>query len=150
MSGGKHRSFITKVNGVICAQPIHNGQTFTKIILDTNTREMSYELIDVSSLKDDINESLEKIFTDIQIDLKDFLDKEIGHLDKDIIIDDMDKYYTIVLSNYRASNTSVYPAYENAEVLREISIDMSEIIMDYLQKKQQIKLIDESNYVVKY
>ena len=111
---------------------------------------MSYELIDVSSLKDNINESLEKIFTDIQNNLKDFLDKKIGHLDKDIIIDDMDKYYTIVLSNYRASNTSVYPAYENAEVLREINIDMSEIIMDYLQKKQEIKLIDESNYVVKY
>lgn len=102
MSGGQHRSFITKVNGVICAQPLHNGQTFTKIILDTNTREMSYELIDVSSLKDAINESLEKIFTDIQIDLK------------------------------------------------EINIDISEIIMNYLQKKQQIKLIDESNYVVKY
>ena len=63
---------------------------------------MSYELIDVSSLKDAINESLEKIFTDIQIDLK------------------------------------------------EINIDISEIIMNYLQKKQQIKLIDESNYVVKY
>ncbi|MDU1855459.1 MAG: bifunctional metallophosphatase/5'-nucleotidase, partial [Clostridium baratii] len=69
---------------------------------------------------------------------------------KDNELIDMDKDYTIVLSNYRASNTSVYPAYENAEVLKEINIDMSEIIMDYLQKKQQIKLIDESNYVVKY
>lgn len=283
LSGHQHRSFITKVNGVICAQPLHNGQTFTKIILDTDTKEMSYELVDVSSLKDDINESLEKIFTDVQNDLKDFLDKEIGHLDKDILINDiflarlkghpfinllhqiqldisnadfsslslfdcaigfkkditikdvlinypyantlkvlkikgsklkeaieksatyfvveneevkinkdfllpkvqnynydtyggliyeidlskefgsrvvsmkkvnepidMDKYYTIVLSNYRASNTSVYPAYENAEVLKEINIDMSEIIMDYLQKQQQIKLVDKSNYVVKY
>lgn len=283
LSGHQHRSFITKVKGVICSQPLNNGQTFTKIVLDTDTKEMNYELVDVSLLKDDINEDLEKIFTNIQGDLKDFLDTEIGHLDKDIIIDDiflarlkghpfinllhqiqldisnadfsalslfdcaigfkkditikdvlinypyantlkvlkikghqlkeaieksatyfvvennevhisedfllpkvqnynydtyggltyeidlskkfgdrvvsmkknnetinMDDDYTIVLSNYRASNTSVYPAYENAEILKEINLDMSEIIMDYLQKKDKIELVDESNYVVKY
>lgn len=283
LSGHQHRSFITKVKGVICSQPLNNGQTFTKIVLDTDTKEMNYELVDVSLLKDDINEDLEKIFTNIQGDLKDFLDTEIGHLDKDIIIYDiflarlkghpfinllhqiqldisnadfsalslfdcaigfkkditikdvlinypyantlkvlkikghqlkeaieksatyfvvennevhisedfllpkvqnynydtyggltyeidlskkfgdrvismkknnetinMDDDYTIVLSNYRASNTSVYPAYENAEILKEINLDMSEIIMDYLQKKDKIELVDESNYVVKY
>ena len=50
---------------------------------------MSYELIDVSTLKNNINQDLEKIFTGIQSDLKDFLDTEIGHLDKDITIDDI-------------------------------------------------------------
>ncbi|MGG7078582.1 bifunctional metallophosphatase/5'-nucleotidase [Clostridium sardiniense] len=283
LSGHQHRSFITKVKGVICSQPLNNGQTFTKIILDTDTKELTYELVDVKLLNDDIDESLEKIFTSVQGDLKDFLDTEIGHLDKDIIIDDiflarlkghpfinllhqiqldisdadfsalslfdcaigfkkditikdvlinypyantlkvlkikgaqlkkaieksatyfvatdnevhiskdfllpkvqnynydtyggltyeidlskefgdrvvsmkkndevikMDDYYTIVLSNYRASNTSVYPAYENAEALKEINLDMSEIIMDYLQKKDKIDLVDESNYIVKY
>ena len=283
LSGHQHRSFITKINGVICSQPLNNGQTFAKIILDTDTKEMSYELVDVSKLENDINKDLEKIFTSIQSDLKDFLDTEIGHLDKDIIVDDiflarleghpfinllhkiqldisnadfsavslfdcaigfkknitikdvlinypfantlkvlkitgsklkeaieksatyftlennevqisedfllpkvqnynydtyagltyeidltrergdrvismkkdnkdidMDKYYTIVLSNYRASNTSVYAAYENAEIEKEINVDMSEIIMDYLQTKNKIKTVDESNYKIKY
>ena len=283
LSGHQHRSFITKINGVICSQPLNNGQTFAKIILDTNTKEMSYELIDVSKLENDINKDLEKIFTSIQSDLKDFLDTEIGHLDKDITIDDiflarleghpfinllhqiqldisnadfsavslfdcaigfkqnitikdvlinypfantlkvlkitgsklkeaieksatyftlennevqisedfllpkvqnynydtyagltyeidltreygdrvismkkdnkdidMEKHYTIVLSNYRASNTSVYTAYENAKVEKEINLDMSEIIMDYLQTKDKIDIINESNYKIKY
>ena len=283
LSGHQHRSFITKVNGVICSQPLNNGQTFTKIVLDTDTKEMSYELIDVSTLKNNINQDLEKIFTGIQSDLKDFLDTEIGHLDKDITIDDiflarleghpfmnllhqiqldisnadfsaislfdcaigfkknitikdvlinypfantlkvlritgeklkeaieksatyftlennevhisedfllpkvqnynydtyggltyeidltrerydrvismkkdnedidMEKYYTIVLSNYRASNTSVYTAYENAEVSKEINIDMSEIIMDYLQNNNKIELVTQNNYIIRY
>ena len=85
-----------------------------------------------------------------EIDLSKEFGNRVVSMKKDNELIDMDKDYTIVLSNYRASNTSVYPAYENAEVLKEINIDMSEIIMDYLQKKQQIKLIDESNYVVKY
>ncbi|MDY6012160.1 bifunctional UDP-sugar hydrolase/5'-nucleotidase [Clostridium sp.] len=283
LSGHQHRSFITKVNGVICSQPLNNGQTFTKIVLDTDTKEMSYELIDVSTLKNNINQDLEKIFTGIQSDLKDFLDTEIGHLDKDITIDDiflarleghpfmnllhqiqldisnadfsaislfdcaigfkknitikdvlinypfantlkvlritgeklkeaieksatyftlennevhisedfllpkvqnynydtyggltyeidltrerydrvismkkdnedidMEKYYTIVLSNYRASNTSVYTAYENAEVSKEINLDMSEIIMDYLQNNNKIELVTQNNYIIRY
>lgn len=281
LSGHQHRSFITKIKDVICAQPLNNGKTFTKIILDTDTKEVSYELIDVSLLKDEINEELESIFTNTQNDLKDFLDKEIGHLNKDIIIDDiflarlkghpfinllhdiqldisnadfsalslfdcaigfkkdisikdvlinypyantlkvlkirgsklkeaieksatyfvvendeirisdeflipkvqnynydtyggltyeidlskeaqnrvvsmkkdnepinMDDYYTIVLSNYRASNTAVYSAYKEAEVLKEINLDMSEVIMDYLQKREQIEVVDKSNFII--
>ena len=63
---------------------------------------------------------------------------------------DMEKYYTIVLSNYRASNTSVYTAYENAEVSKEINIDMSEIIMDYLQNNNKIELVTQNNYIIRY
>ncbi|MBM6837546.1 metallophosphoesterase, partial [Clostridium saudiense] len=43
LSGHQHRSFITKMNGIVCAQPLHNGQNFTKIVLDTETKEISYE-----------------------------------------------------------------------------------------------------------
>ena len=283
LSGHQHRSLIAKVNGVVCSQPLNNGQNFTKIVLDTQTKEVSYELVDVSTLNDEINEELEKIFKDVQLELKDYLDEEIGHFDKDILIDDifiarlkghpfinflhevqlsvsnadfsalslfdsaigfkknvsikdvlinypypntlkvlkikgsqlkeaieksatyfviennsvqinkdfivpkvqnynydtfggltyeidlsrefndrvismkknnqeidLNKYYTIVLNNYRASNTSIYPCYENAEVIKEINIDMSEIIIDYLQKHDEVKVIDEVNYIIKY
>ena len=46
----------------------------------------------------------------------------------------MDKTYTIVLNNYRASNTSIYPAYKGCKVVKEINLDISEIILDYIQK----------------
>ena len=283
LSGHQHRSLIAKIKGVVCSQPLNNGQNFAKIILDTETKEISYELVDVSILSDEIDEKLEVIFKEVQLELKDYLDEEIGHFCKDIIIDDifiarlkghpfinflhevqidishadfsalslfdsaigfkkdvsirdvlinypypntlkvlkikgsqlkeaieksatyfviedgsvqinkdflvpkvqnynydtfggltyeidlskafndrvismkknnqqikLDEYYTIVLNNYRASNTSIYPCYENAEVIKEINIDMSEIIIDYFQKHNEVKVVDEVNYVIKY
>lgn len=282
LSGHQHRSFITKINGVVCAQPLHNGQNFTKVVLDTESKELSYELIDVSKLNDEINEDMEKIFSDVQVELQDYLNNEIGEFDKDIIMDDifiarlkghpfinflhqvhldvsgadfsalslfdsaigfkknvsirdvlinypypntlmvlkisrhklkeaiekaatyfvvednevkistgflvpkvqnynydtfggltyeidlskefgnrvvsmkkdgkeidLNKEYTIVLNNYRATNTSIYPAYENAKVVKEINIDISELIINYFQENKKIKVIDESNYIIK-
>ena len=89
LSGHQHRSLITKIKGVVCSQPLNNGQNFAKIILDTETKEVSYELVDVSILSDEIDEKLEGIFKEVQLELKDYLDEEIGHFDKDIIIDDI-------------------------------------------------------------
>ena len=89
LSGHQHRSFITMINGVLCSQPLHNGQKFSKIILDTETNEVSYELVDVSLLNDEINEDMEKIFNNVETELKDYLDREIGCFDKDIVIDDI-------------------------------------------------------------
>ena len=283
LSGHQHRSFITKINNIICSQPMHNGQNFTKIVLDTETKEVSYELIDVSKLDNKINEKLEERFTTINENLNKYLDKEIGSFKSDIILEDifiarlkghpfinflqevqldvsladfsalslfdsaigfnknvsirdvlinypypntlkvlkikgskvkeaieksatyfvvennevkineeflvpkvqnynydifygltyeidlnrnfgdrvvsmkkdgvdidLNKDYTIVLSNYRATNTSIYRAYENAEVVKEINMDMSEIIINYFQKYGNIDVSDKSNYIIKY
>ena len=54
------------------------------------------------------------------------------------------------MNNYRASNTSIYPSYEGAEVVGEVNIDISEIIIDYIQEKKVIKTVDENNYKIKY
>ena len=70
LSGHQHRSFITKIKGVVCSQPLNNGQNFTKIILDTETKEVSYELVDVSKLNDEIDEKLESIFKEVQGEFK--------------------------------------------------------------------------------
>lgn len=283
LSGHQHRSFITKLNGIICAQPMHNGQNFTKIVIDTETKEATYELVDVSKLDNEINSNLENGFTKINEELEEYLDKEIGHFKNDIILDDifiarlkghpfinflhevqlevsnadfsalslfdtaigfkknvsirdvlinypypntlkvlkvtgskikeaieksatyfvlennevkineeflvpkvqnynydtfagltyeidlnkefynritsikkdgeeidLDKDYTIVLNNYRASNTGIYPAYENAEVVREINMDMSELIIDYFQRHKEVDIPDGSCYKIKY
>ncbi|MBS6501757.1 MAG: bifunctional metallophosphatase/5'-nucleotidase [Clostridium sp.] len=283
LSGHQHRSFITKVNGVICTQPMHNGQNFTKIVIDTETKEAIYELVDVSKLNDEINIELEKRFTNLNKELQEYLDKEIGHFKNDIILDDifiarlkghpfinflhevqldvsdadfsalslfdtaigfkkkvsirdvlinypypntlkvlkikgskvkeaieksatyfvlennevkinneflvpkiqnynydtfagltyeidlnkdfgnrvvsmkkdgkeidLNEDYTIVLNNYRASNTAIYPAYENAEVVKEINMDMSELIIDYFQRNHEVDVPGESSYIIKY
>ena len=89
LSGHQHRSFITKIKDVICSQPMHNGQSFTKVVIDTESNDISYELIDVSKLNDDIDDKLENIFTQTQKDLEVYLDKIIGEFDKDIKVDDI-------------------------------------------------------------
>ena len=89
LSGHQHRSFITKIKGVICSQPMHNGQSFTKVVIDTDSKDISYELVDVSKLNDKINDKLENIFTQTQKDLDVYLDQIIGEFDKDMVVDDI-------------------------------------------------------------
>jgi 2',3'-cyclic-nucleotide 2'-phosphodiesterase/3'-nucleotidase len=282
LSGHQHRSFITKINDVVCSQPMNNGQNFAKIILDTTTKEVSYELVDVNNLDIEVNKKLEEIFTEENIKLQKYLDKQIGHFSDDIIIDDvflarlkghpyinflhdvqleasgadfsalslfdnaigfkkdvsirdaiinypypntlkvlkvsgyelkqaiekaatyfviendtievntdfivpkkqhynydmfggltyeidlnrdfydrvisikkdgvdldLDKYYTIVVNNYRATNTSIYPCYENAELVKDVNVDVGELIINYFLKHKIIKVNKNSNYIIK-
>lgn len=283
LSGHQHRSFITKINGKVCSQPLNNGYNFTKIVLDTETKELEYELVEVKDVNVEIDKDLKSIFEDVESKLQVYLDQKIGEFDKDIIVDDiflarlkghpfinflhevhldasdadfsvlsvfdstigfkkdisirdvlinypypntlkilrvkgealkaaieksatyfvkdgddvvvnstflkpklqhynydtfggmtyeidlnkefgsrvvymkkdnkdidLDKYYKVVMNNYRATNTSVYPSYEGAEVIGEINIDISEIIINYIQKNKKVKAIDGSNYKIKY
>ena len=69
---------------------------------------------------------------------------------KDGIDIDLDKYYTIVMNNYRATNWAVYPSYKGAETVREINLDISEIIINYIQNKKKVNVTDKSNYTIKY
>ena len=45
---------------------------------------------------------------------------------------------------------SIYPSYKGAEVVGEINIDISELIINYIQKHKKIDVLDECNYIVKY
>lgn len=283
LSGHQHRSFITKIDNRICSQPLNNGQNFTKIVIDTETKEISYELVEVKNIDIEIDKELQSIFDDTEAKLQLYLDQEIGNFDKDIIVDDiflarlnghpiinflhevhleagnadisalslfdstigfkknvsirdvlinypypntlkilkvkgenikkaiekaatyfvlednkvvvnstflvpkvqhynydtfggldyeidlnrelgdrvvsmkrngedmdLEKYYNVVMNNYRATNTSIYPSYEGAEVVGEVNIDISEIIIDYIQDKKMIKSEDKCNYKIKY
>ena len=283
LSGHQHRSVIAKVKGVICSQPLNNGENFTKIVIDTESKKIEYKLINVSDINQEINEELELIFTELDKDLQKYLDEEIGMFNKDMIMTDifkarleghpfinflhevqldksnadfsalslfdstigfkktvsirdvlinypypntmkvleisgaklkeaieksatyfvlnngkveinqeflvpkvqnynydtfggltyeidlnkefghrvvsmkkngedikLGKNYSIVLNNYRASNTAIYPCYENAKVLKEINYDVSELIIEYLQKNHNVNVSDEKNYIIKY
>ena len=283
LSGHQHRSFITKINGVLCSQPLNNGQNFTKIVLDTETKEVEYELVEVKDLDVKIDENLQSIFENVESKLQVYLDQEIGEFEKDILVEDLfearlkghpfvnflhevhldagqadfsalsmfdstigfkkvvsirdvlvnypypntlkvlkvkgekikeameksatyfvvendevgvnisflepkvqhynydtfggmtyevdlnrefgdrivsmkkdnvdidlEKYYTVVMNNYRATNTAIYPSYEGAETVGEINLDISEVIINYIQNKKKVNVIDESNYKIKY
>lgn len=283
LSGHQHRSFITKINGVLCSQPLNNGQNFTKIVLDTETKEIEYDLLQVKDLDIKIDENLQSIFEEVESKLQVYLDQEIGEFEKDILVDDifearlkghpfvnflhevhldagqadfsalsmfdstigfkkvvsirdvlvnypypntlkilkvkgekikeameksatyfvvendevrvnisflepkvqhynydtfggmtyevdlnrefgdrivsikkdnvdidLEEYYTVVMNNYRATNTAIYPSYEGAETVGEINLDISEVIINYIQNKKKVNVIDESNYKIKY
>lgn len=279
LSGHQHRSIMTKVRGVICAQPLFYGQAFSKIVLDTETKETSMELLFTADLKEPIDAEYESIFHHTQMKLALYLDSQIGrfngdmhihdirearlyghpllnlihkvqleasHADisvtslfdnaigfsssvsiRDVLINfpfpntlrvlkikghtlkeameksatyfvlshgeikvndaflkpkkqsynydmfggltyevdlhkpfyqrvtkltfhgetmDLDREYCVVMNNYRASNTSVYPCYEHATVLKEINVDISQLIIDYIQEHPFMEIDGERNY----
>ena len=82
-----------------------------------------------------------------EVDLnREFYDRVIS-MKKDNIEIDLEKEYTIVTNSYRATNTSVYPAYKDAEVVKEVNMDMSELIINYFQNHNKIIINKEKNYI---
>ncbi|MGL5715584.1 MAG: 5'-nucleotidase C-terminal domain-containing protein, partial [Paraclostridium sp.] len=87
---------------------------------------------------------------DYEVDLdREFGDRVVS-IKKDGKDIDLDGYYSVVMNNYRATNTSIYPSYEGAKVLAEINVDASEVIINYIQKHKKIETIANSNYKFKY
>lgn len=282
LTGHQHRSFITKINGIVASQPSNNAINFTKIIYDTVSKEYDYQLIDVAELNSVIDENDAKLFESTNIKLEKYLSQVIGHLNenmeiedkfdarlnghpfinllheiqldaldadissltlfdsaigfkkditiRDILINypypntlklleitgkelkdvieislnyfmldendnvilnpkfqkpklrnyiydffygidyvvdlgnpkgdrvksikiagneiDYDKNYKIIVSNYRQSNVSEYPPYEGKQVLDETSLDMSELMISYIQKKKNIKVNKTKNFII--
>lgn len=281
LSGHQHRRICTKVKDVICIQPMHNGQSFSKLVIDTDTKEVSYEMIDTNTLTGPILPHLEQVFHDAQEKVELWLQETIGRFSKDILLDDLfqarlqghplvefvhelqlsvtkadisvtnlfdsaigfhkdvsirdvlmnypypntlrvlkvsghnikkaieksatyflvneqeviinpdflepkvqnynydmfggitytidvrkpfgervvalkykgedmdlERMYEVVMSNYRASNTSVYPSYEGAELVKEIDVDISELMMNYLESQEVITPAMQSSFQV--
>ncbi|MBU3193760.1 bifunctional metallophosphatase/5'-nucleotidase [Clostridium algidicarnis] len=63
---------------------------------------------------------------------------------------DMDKEYDVVMNNYRAGGGGDYDMFKDKPVIREINIDMSELIADYIIKKNVIKAEFDGNWEVIY
>ncbi|MGL5020623.1 MAG: bifunctional metallophosphatase/5'-nucleotidase [Mycoplasmatales bacterium] len=57
---------------------------------------------------------------------------------------------TIVLNNYRATNFSWYPMYENKELVEEITIDMVELLINYITKNKSFIVDNTNNFKVIY
>jgi 2',3'-cyclic-nucleotide 2'-phosphodiesterase/3'-nucleotidase len=54
----------------------------------------------------------------------------------------------IVVNNYRASNFAWYPMYEDKEVIKEITIDMVELLINYISENKHIVIDDNSKFKI--
>ena len=84
-----------------------------------------------------------------EIDLSRNFGDRVVSMKKDGNDINLDKYYSVVMNNYRATNTSIYPSYEGAEVIKEINVDISELIINYFAEHNDVKAIEKSNYIIK-
>ncbi len=86
---------------------------------------------------------------DYKIDLSRNFNDRVIYMKKNGKDIDLDNYYNVVMNNYRATNTSIYPSYEGAKLIKEINVDISELIINYFLKNKNIKAIEKSNYIIK-
>ena len=61
---------------------------------------------------------------------------------------DMNKEYDVVMNNYRAGGGGEYGMFKNKPVIKEINIDMAELIADYIIKEKVIKAECNNNWEV--
>ncbi len=63
------------------------------------------------------------------------------------VVKDTDTF-TIILNNYRASGTGGYEFYQNAKIVKEILIDIQELIIDYILQHPQIDIVIDNNFKI--
>ena len=62
----------------------------------------------------------------------------------------MDEYYHVVMNNYRAIGAGNFPYFAEAEVVKDIQIDMTELIANYFAKYPTIQATCNRNWKVVY
>ncbi|MFI3236850.1 MAG: bifunctional UDP-sugar hydrolase/5'-nucleotidase [Lachnospiraceae bacterium] len=58
--------------------------------------------------------------------------------------------YTLAMNNYRATGTGGYSCYKFAKVVKEFEIDIQEVIIDYIMKHEQVKLMKKPDYRIEW
>ncbi|MGG4488374.1 bifunctional metallophosphatase/5'-nucleotidase [Metabacillus idriensis] len=61
---------------------------------------------------------------------------------------DLDGCYDVVMNNYRASGGGEYTMFKGKEVVREVPVDMSELIANYLLEKKAVQATLNPNWKV--
>lgn len=62
----------------------------------------------------------------------------------------MYEYYTLCMNNYRSSGAGGYEMYQGLEVVKEIQIEMPELILQYFEKYPKVRLKKNGEYHVKW
>ncbi|RDY25646.1 bifunctional metallophosphatase/5'-nucleotidase [Romboutsia weinsteinii] len=78
------------------------------------------------------------------------LNKEVGSRVTSIMFDnkelDNDTKLTLVMNNYRASGAGGYEFYCDCKIVREIMVEMPEVIIDYFRNNKNV-VVDKSKYL---
>ncbi|WP_053217972.1 bifunctional metallophosphatase/5'-nucleotidase [Virgibacillus senegalensis] len=61
---------------------------------------------------------------------------------------DPDKQYDVVMNNYRAGGAGDYDMYQGKPLIKDIPVDMTELIADYIVKRKTIKATCDHNWKV--
>ena len=56
---------------------------------------------------------------------------------------------TLVMNNYRSSGVGGYEAYLDCEIIQDIQVEMTEVIINYFMKHQNVTVDDTTYYMVK-
>lgn len=70
--------------------------------------------------------------------------KYMGQMVKD---DDM---FTLVLNNYRASGGGEFEMYAHLEIVKEIQMDISELMVDTIRRIKQLRILDIQNIKIQF
>ena len=57
-----------------------------------------------------------------------------------------DEEFTLVMNNYRASGAGGYEFYKECEIVKEIQVEMTEIIINYFERHKKV-VVDKSKYI---
>lgn len=89
LGGHQHRSFVAKVDNRICTQPLNNGKNFARVVIDTDTKEINADLINIADEEVAINSEYENTVNKYNNQLDEFLNRQVGELNADLIVNDL-------------------------------------------------------------
>lgn len=88
LTGHQHRAINQYINGTLCVQPYHNGMMMNEITLNETLKIIKHTQVQPQKLVSNSNiETLDKCEKDVQT----YLDMIIGHVNIEMIIDDIFK-----------------------------------------------------------
>lgn len=86
---------------------------------------------------------------DYEIDLSRPFKNRVVKIIKDGSEINFNDKFTIALNSYRTINTKEFPFYRNKNIIKEINLDLSEIIINYIQEKKLISADCTRNFKIK-
>ncbi len=84
------------------------------------------------------------------IDLKEPHSKRIKNVTFNDIPIDINKSYSLVMNNYRAAGGGDYLFFKNCKTIKDIQIDVIELLINYIYNKKEITIVNKNNIKIIY
>lgn len=59
-----------------------------------------------------------------------------------------DKKYTLAMSDYRATGTGGYECYQSCPVVKEYTVDIQELAIEYIKARQEVQIMDKPDFKI--